>query len=256
MAKVQGRCIFCNGGGLTKEHVFPKWMRTLLYGEGAHTNSRINVSFVPFVNSATFRPELLDRQGFIFNKRLRVVCRGCNGGWMSNIEAQSKLMITALIKGQPFALGEDEQRLLSLWSAVRTAVFERDDPSSAAMIELEYKYIRMNREPPPNWRIFLYSYSGQEWRTRMFHLGAKVQALGGSRPNLPNTQKTIVAMGNVVIMIISSTADNAATIVEKLSPLNMLQIWPYQQSIEWPVDAHLNDSDLRELSYGGVQTYM
>ncbi|TCU34144.1 hypothetical protein [Rhizobium azibense] len=252
MAKAQGRCIFCGGHGLTKEHLWPKWMRPFLETDAdpAHTNLRTRVQQISFMNAVTIDTPFDERQGYVFNKRLRVVCRGCNSGWMSSAESACKPMLTALINATPFGLDAPEQRRLALWSAIKTGVFERDDVSYASMTAAEYRHIAAQREPPPNWRIFLARYQGEGWRTRMFHRGMKVHAIGGTAPTSFNTQKTIIGMMNAVVLTVSSTADNAPTVVEKMSPLNMMQIWPFEQSIEWPTVTKIDDEQLRQLSYG------
>ena len=252
MAQVQGKCIFCGGTGLTKEHVFPKWSRTLLEAAPSHTHSRIMVTSGPFPNSAFVTPDSRAKQGFL-NQRLRVVCRSCNTGWMSNIETASKDILSRLINGETVRLGEVDQRQIALWVTLKSAVFDRDDPATAALIADEYSYIKSNMRPPENWRIFVAKNVAQDWQTRIFHLGAEFMSVNGMRQSRINTQKTMIGMKNVVLCAISSTAQNPAGVVERMRSSAMWQIWPFMEEFDWPLPEGLGSDYLNQFAYSALQ---
>lgn len=252
MARAQGRCIFCQGTGLSKEHIFPKWMRTLLdtNGEAGHSVDRMNISPLLNTNIVTVTPASQDQQGHLFNRRLRVVCKLCNGGWMSGVEASAKNVLAKLITGETMRLDADAQEKLSFWTCLRVAVFERDHPPTAAMTIEEYALIYEHRRIPPNWRVFIAANDSLEWHTRIFHSGMKVQTKGFPPVNKMNTQKTIIGMKRAVLHAVSSTTQNAERLLNKMSPDKMEQIHPYCREVNWPVSNPLKTDYLQSMAYG------
>ncbi|MGO7332018.1 hypothetical protein [Rhizobium leguminosarum] len=251
---VPGKCIFCGGKGLTKEHLFPQWMRPLLQGyveaselpsyAQLRTFGGLSVPGLPSANG-------WNNQGYIFNKRLRVVCRSCNNGWMSQQEQATKSLLTAMIEGRPAPLGQDEQFQLALWCALRAAIFERDDPKNAAISRYQYRYIYEHRTLPDGWKVFAASYSGLEWAARMFHLSGKVLNINDqSMPSAPNTHLTAIGMGKTICVVLGSTATNASFVTTRLSPTGLEQIWPFVQALEWPVAPEIGDEALGQIAYG------
>jgi hypothetical protein len=205
---------------------------------------------IPLTNIHAVTPNIFERQGYLMNKRLRVVCRACNSGWMSEVESSAKRILIPLICATPISLNAESQTLVALWAAMRSAVFERDDPKFAALTEAEYRHIKDRRSPPPNWHVFLASYEGVEWDTRIFHYGASLQKFGEPYPTQPNTQMTIIGFGKAVLVAISSTSKAAQKALLKLSPAEMTMIWPEQTSLEWPFSKAMSDDELRRIAYG------
>jgi len=77
-------CIFCGQKGKkSKEHLWPVWMHEYLGKEGDGNNIRESTSFK---NREHIGGSKLERQGYLFTTKFRVVCRGCNNGWMSKLE--------------------------------------------------------------------------------------------------------------------------------------------------------------------------
>jgi hypothetical protein len=250
---VPGKCIFCGGKGLTKEHVFPAWMRPLLQGyvEASEVPNYSQMqTFGGLSVPGTPTSRGWNNQGYIFNKRLRVVCRSCNNGWMSQQEKETKSLLTAMIEGRSASLGYDEQCRLALWCALRAGIFERDDPERAAITPHQYRYIYEHRTLPDGWKVFAASYGGLEWAVRMFHLGGKVLNIADqSMPSVPNTHLTAMGMGKIVCAVVGSTATNAPHVIAQLSPIRMQQIWPFEQSLGWPSLPEVDDNTLDHIAY-------
>ena len=74
-------CLFCgNIGRLTEEHVYGDWLQKLGFrGPGVRE----------LIEDADLENRIL-QEGNPFNKRLRIVCEDCNGGWMSALETAAK----------------------------------------------------------------------------------------------------------------------------------------------------------------------
>ncbi|TCR04077.1 hypothetical protein [Neorhizobium sp. JUb45] len=259
MAKPQGKCIFCGGHGLTKEHVMPKWIRPLLarFGETPnHFRFRTGQAQIPFTNITSITPNIIPKQGYFLNQRLRVVCAKCNGGWMSGQESEAKPILSALIDANARPLNESDQLTIALWACLRAGIFERDHPETAAMKQFEYAHMHATKTPPENWRVFLARHDSEDWRIRLFHYPFYVFRPGQLRPANPNSHKTMIGLGSAVLLVAGSSADNAAKAIEALSPTNMAQVWPFVSSIEWPLTSSLGNEQLLALSYGSqIRSY-
>lgn len=244
MAKAQGKCIFCEGAGLTKEHVFPKWARRLLTAEPTHV-----VKKTAGLGSTALISNVDQRQGYIFNRRLRVVCGNCNSGWMSQVESKGKDVLARLISGETISiLGKDDQAAISIWSCLRTAVFETDHPTYAVMLRAEYDHIFRTHAPPAHWRVLVCRNVAEDWQTRIFHWGGEIAVPGVPRSGRANAQRTLIGMGNLAICISSSTLTTTHELADKISPRQMHQIFPYRGEIDWDSTAALGSEALTAIA--------
>jgi len=106
------RCVFCGEGPLSAEHVFPEWIAELFRehvgtGDWGHSNSALK--------KVWFKPRL--------DVTAKFVCKGCNSGWLSEIENDAKPVLAPLIlgRGLPVLLSLADQRVLAYW-AFKTAL--------------------------------------------------------------------------------------------------------------------------------------
>lgn len=105
-------CIFCGGSQLSKEHVFPDWLR------GA---------CAPFIGKQTttrFRSLSCKHRVWpssSFQATVRKVCSNCNSGWLSELEGRTKALLESLMMGGERLLNSAEQTRLAFW-CVKTAI--------------------------------------------------------------------------------------------------------------------------------------
>jgi hypothetical protein len=124
--KPPGKCIFCGGGDLRKEHIWSQWIHQLLGTSGATT--RIEFKWV--ISPSEHRPKLVtrkERQGQVATKKLRVVCTACNNEWMSGIENTSESILTPLIIGKECKLDIISQKMIAIWVALKILTIEHND---------------------------------------------------------------------------------------------------------------------------------
>lgn len=102
-------CVFCGGGGsLTKEHVYPEWLRDAM-------------PLAALYKTTNADGQSLWEQG-TFDVEARIVCATCNNGWMSDLEAAcGPLLVNPILYGSTVSLDAVQQRLVALW-AIKTAV--------------------------------------------------------------------------------------------------------------------------------------
>ena len=110
-------CSFC-GVSLTREnraneHVIPKWLLKLLEIERdeQHTSS------IRSLEGQVVFQKSFGATNIVFGN----VCKECNHGWLSALEADVKIIFERLFKCQPTALTNTESQLLGLW-AYKTAL--------------------------------------------------------------------------------------------------------------------------------------
>jgi hypothetical protein len=110
-------CLFCGETKrLSEEHVFGQWLQKLGFaGPGAEE----------LIEDAESRLRIL-RQGNPLNKRLRIVCEECNGGWMSRLEESAKsLLIEMFDPSSSITLNESDQLVLARWAFKSVAVISQ-----------------------------------------------------------------------------------------------------------------------------------
>jgi hypothetical protein len=94
---VTNSCVFCAGDGpdvLSNEHVVPKWLLEHL------DIPKEDLLFQGVASSQTDELIQSPRIHSTFNFVQGHVCRTCNNGWMSRLEAVAKPFLVPLIDGQ------------------------------------------------------------------------------------------------------------------------------------------------------------
>ena len=106
-------CIFCNGRTNSKEHAWPEWLLEAICDPSSF--SETEAQFRKNSNTVHYTgPEVT----------INCVCRRCNGGWMSELEAQAKRIMLPLIRDISITLNVNDQILLSRWATKTAMVFE------------------------------------------------------------------------------------------------------------------------------------
>lgn len=110
MSTKKGRrlCIFCGQPGVTREHVWPRWLRSIFDDSDRVTHEVLSESpSAPPVNRTwTNKP---------ISTTAKLVCKTCNGGWMGSLEAENSGLLGAMIQGVPQSLTKEEQERITLW---------------------------------------------------------------------------------------------------------------------------------------------
>lgn len=157
--KKQGKCIFCNGFGLSKQHVIPDWMSALLPYNDLHSQQTIDMSavFDPASASVVVIPgeTYKKRNGPVNQRKVRNVCLICNNGWISRVEDAAKPLFEAMICGRGAALSKTDVESLSLAIAIITIMWEftHPDESNRVIPAAHRDFIYKNKRLPDGWYI-------------------------------------------------------------------------------------------------------
>lgn len=106
-------CVFCGEIPLTKEHVLSRWLKVALDPTMRRVRYiRLNSDGVHHHDA----PPL--------NEQVKVVCSGCNSGWMNQLEESVRPFLPSLIRGQSWTLDTRDQTSLASWSLKTLLMFQ------------------------------------------------------------------------------------------------------------------------------------
>lgn len=262
----QGRCIFCDGAGLSKEHIWSDWLNGLMPRSDEHgdywgsmhrgSGSRDFVWTRPPRSSA--------RQGSVFQRKVRNVCKRCNNGWMSRVVDRAKFCATQMIRGKPFQLNRDAQTDLAAWVGITTVIQEFANRCGARRIPPQDRTVLMNTEAPPlSWSIWAARYSG-EWWAPMGHYHIPISYSKPQTDSEPNPlsgelQLTTFTLGELLVHVFTSTqaemVEAYRSYIESASnPGKLPRLWPIvDDTLNWLPPAPFRDHEVDSLSFDWVE---
>lgn len=262
-AKPQGRCIFCNGTGLSKEHIWSDWLtplfpRTDEHGEyWGHIHRESGQNRVEPAGCS-------DRQGSVLQRKLRIVCERCNNGWMSRVVDRAKPHVERMIKGTSFHLDRAEQTEVAAWIGITTVIQEFANRRGARKIPQEDRTFLMNTvAPPPSWSIWIANYSG-EWWAPMHHYHcpasySKPPTDGEPNPSSGELQLTTFTLGKLLVHVFTSTQSEMVEVyrsyIGSASKADKLpQLWPIAgETLNWPPSSSFRDSETDCLAFDWIE---
>lgn len=246
--------MFCGRTGVTKQHMWPDWLGSVISREGSeHTQfiTRINHE-IP--GHFVFAPDLQFKRGPAGSRKIRKVCGKCNSGWMSILESQAKPALAAMIRDEEFKISLEMQRRLSAWAAMTAIVAECTDPPSQAIPPQDRSVLMNSSTPPEHWRIWFGRYRGQDWKQRYHHAAvlaatSREEALVGG--GVPNTQASTFVVGHMLMYASSSTVMNPDTHLVPVLASKLIRVWPMSGGVvAWPPVDVVGDAEVNWLSDG------
>jgi hypothetical protein len=169
-------CMFCGGRPLTAEHAWPAWLRETLP----------NVPGGLWVRWDTVGTDADVRQwpANEIDVRVRWVCRPCNSGWMSRLEARAKPALAPMIRGQATTLDQPEQLLVATWATKTAMVLEFLKHESSAASADDRAWVRRYDSPPPTARVRIARYVGDLEPLNYLHITGYDPSGPAGKPNL------------------------------------------------------------------------
>ena len=159
--KQQGRCIFCSGLGLSKQHVIPNWISSLgfpsadnhnqyVYGGKFYLGDGINSERPSVVNHWSKK-----HNGVLEQRKVRSVCIRCNNGWISVVEQTAKPLIEKMIRGEQVRLEKNDCYKLALAFVLMSILFEYTAPKPRSIIVRPSMLadIMERKEVPKGWEV-------------------------------------------------------------------------------------------------------
>lgn len=182
-------CIFCGATGkLTREHVWPQWLGTVVTPKtGQHV----------FAEAGTTTREFTQRD---FEIQVKKVCEDCNGGWMSQMEAAVKPVLTPMIKGEhPVLVSAADQELLTAWATKTAMTMEFAPTAQRAIPQVHRDYIQQTHRAPPRVKAWI---GGRSAGTSIVRYD--YQRIGDDQPDHDDDgYGVMIAVGGVFIHLLS-----------------------------------------------------
>jgi hypothetical protein len=231
--KLPGKCIFCEGGDLSKEHFWPEWASALLprYPDNRHVEQLFTVSEKKLVKP----PEVRSRQGHSWTKTIRAVCRPCNNGWMSVLENAVKPILTPLIATRPHTLTVEAMRVLGQWIALKIMVGERNHPEQAVTPLEDRLKFKSTLEIPPNFRIWIARCGAGGWQTGYIRHAATIGTSPIVMPHhkFKNIHSVAFGIGDLFVFALYTTVAGVLNANPTQSEA-VIRIFPIVDSCNWP----------------------
>jgi hypothetical protein len=248
MAKGPGRCIFCGRSGLSKEHVFPDWMREIFprSSTDTHTHGSMDYGHLPIVGQNPLVSQRT-RQGQAGTRKVRVVCRTCNGGWLSRMEKSTQPVLKDLLQGHSFSFTDEQREALARWITRTVMTAEFLDQHGATITQAERSAFFTSPNALPHWNIWIAPYLGLNWQAGgIFH-----HAVGfyppphPIRPGIRNMQYTVLAIGHFVAVAVSCAIPGIIFGLENEGRSDLIPISPtHRPNLAWPTAGWLTDRSL------------
>lgn len=240
-------CIFCQRERKSsREHLWPKWAQDLLEDEERDQRVPHSIEMEPHDEPA----KRWDAPPF--TSTLKDVCRECNYSWMSQIEAEAKVYMEPLIKGETLLIDVDAQWAISRWAYLKVLLFERVDKRLRLLPErrCHEMYESSQGEPtlPTNMSVFLAAHEGQRVGQYQHRLLADVET------EKPELFIGTITMKHLVVQVIEDIADDGE--VKTFQHDHRVggyeaRIWPFTKPFPWSPRRALTDLGLE--IFGGIR---
>ena len=223
-------CIFCGGSPLSREHLWPEWVL-------AKIKPKNIAGFIGRNRNLEVGREL----------KVKIVCKTCNGGWMSDLETESKPLIAPRMDDISGFFDMAEQWMISAW-AVKTAMVL--DSTTMGVKPLFYTQqerddMRLSSQIPPRTFVWLARYLGRN-TIGCGSLEAKHRGPFGIYVGRIST----FIIGNLALQVMSVRApitDDGHRPI-RIDPIPgpwqeiLIRAWPASWRIYWPPILAFDDS--------------
>lgn len=244
----RGKCIFCEGYGLTHQHVLPNWLREYFPRTEKDTKTQNLLYYERFGESLVATPKIRKTQGHLGNVRIRNVCEQCNSGWISRLEKDVKPIVEELLKGNMVGLNKERQEALARWIILVNIMIEFTDIKTMAIPENDRKMIK-NGIIPEGWKLWIGYCDSENWKFRYRHNGAKIMNRSDyesdhSVPNSCNVQFTTIGLGKLYIHAVRNCLESLNPLIDNLKYFGLMQIYPFVNDIPITlVPKYISDAD-------------
>jgi hypothetical protein len=233
VAGTKRSCLFCGSQEkLTKEHVFPKWLRRALSAE------RIGFAFGP---PGTAPLDFL-------SVTLREVCAACNHGWLHDLEHAFRALMLPAIEGRSdsLTLSTESQTVIAVWAVktwflvqrglahFRGGAWEGDVP----------RVLRSENEPPDRTQVWIARTEPRDDHLITISSHNVIDEAGEEFGGMGY----LVLGGLVVVVFATMNVRDGRWQGIRPDPAAFHQIWPHEtEEVLWPPSVILTPEILREV---------
>ncbi|WP_139139266.1 hypothetical protein [Sphingobium phenoxybenzoativorans] len=155
----QTGCIFCNGGPLSKEHIWAKWAHQIIPSSPFSTIKSVSGDIISEAKKINKDQR---RQGGTKNITTGRICMKCNSGWMSRLENEIKNTFSPLIQGHPVKLERHDLSKIFRYVCVKVCVIDSRD-KLPALDKNFVQAIYSETDAPGRIQIYLSKTETSDW---------------------------------------------------------------------------------------------
>jgi hypothetical protein len=216
--------VFCGGPANSREHVWPQWV------------SRHFVGRLSLVDVSRGVPP---RSMHILDAQVRRVCQGCNGGWMSQLEAQAKPLLEPMFDGKPVTLGADQQAVLAAWTVKTLMMLDLWQDGPEAFSSAHHQHLHSGA--PSSDTAVLLAFVDRPTRHAVYWYGIDDEESAELHRLTMNVGRFV---GQVRLL-----AAGAAVQYGSVARRSTVQVWPLAGGpVDWPPPERLWDGSLSHLA--------
>jgi hypothetical protein len=225
--KMPKPCIFCGSlGDKSKEHFYPAWLSDIIPPQPI---DNVSTLVTRLGNGPKEIIERSRRQGHLITKKLRVVCRACNNGWMSRLESTVKPFLVAGLTGKDQTLESADLAEIARWTCLKSMLAEHSDPTLASTPAIDRAAFFSGSVIPNYFRIYLGAQSTPSI-TWLYRHSATISFSSTVNPPLldglqRNVQTTTFILGRLVFHVLAARVD-AFDADREISYPGLAKIWP------------------------------
>lgn len=236
----QSQCLFCSRQAGSREHLWAAWIH-----ERMPRREPIRISFAERPVTISNNPEIT----------VKTVCRTCNNGWMSSLEAECIPLIGSLMQDVAAPLDPSQQSLLSRWALKTAMVLDSTNTRARSLFyqRSECENLRLNSTIPDRTRVWI----GRSSLNSLHADGTDVviQAPDGTKIGLGNATTLIV--GHLALQVFAvhpkpEYKNNPMNVAPRPGPWDdlLVQIWPAKtRSVSWPPPQTFTDRGSRQIGH-------
>lgn len=236
-------CIFCGNRPVTREHIFAQWIQRLAGIEGSKRGS------VTFHTPGKAREKFFEAPPL--GRTVKVVCAGCNNGWMSQLESAASRVLAPLFHGRSGRLTKDDLALLSQWAFKTAFVIDAASLHAGGPLtpRADRHAFKENLEPPEMSAVWLTTWPGEttSWTA---HWGLELSERADAPSTAPNTYGATIAIFPIVLRTYATSVpavhpDHVHDVLPGIS-----RIWPVTQPLDWEARFWLTAQQLEDFAFG------
>jgi hypothetical protein len=172
----------------------------------------------------------MERQGSVTTKKIRVVCKNCNNGWMSRLEESAKMIMRPVLEGHSYTLAKTEIQTLACWVAVKTIVGEHAEGQMALTPAADRFLLHESHRIPEYFRIFVGTHISDTKAAYVRHSTTVSRTMDGPNPPLPpgvrrNIQTVTFLVGPLLFHTIAARVADFS-IDEVFVLRSLAKLWP------------------------------
>ncbi|OQP64628.1 hypothetical protein [Niastella populi] len=243
------QCIFCGSKDLSREHIYSKWIFTILQAKekvfkpSFHFIERSNANEY----ADNFSNDVSDGREIRYDDfTLKQVCNACNNGWMSELEVKVKNIFVDLLDNclDINHISADDALTLSQWVILKTMLASLTTQQKIVFSTMAYRLIQKGIIPEG----FIVEVTKMKYSNLNYMIGGPIvrKAFDISREELDfaimNLYKACLQIGNIAFRV--SFLRTEIPVFRKQIIRKLFVLYPYKSKM--PFDKQPNE----EIDYG------